>query len=256
MKKLFFISDIHGFYTETIEALEKNGYDENNPNHLLIVLGDIFDRGHQSLDIYKWLSRLTEEKKAIVTNGNHHLFLINFLEHGNSYFNFSHNGLRETVESLSGLSFVEWCSKKEGTLYISDYQEWADMCANTINEKYPQLLGWLKDMPRYFESKNYIGVHAAIDTSVLDWHYPCCIRGNLVDWDALDFDDGSFLGKPNRTGKTIVAGHFDTGSLREIYHLGEQEDFSILKTDDNKVFIDGCTVYSGIVNIFITEDEV
>ena len=65
-KTIFAISDIHSFYKETIESLAKAGYDEGNPNHLLIVCGDIFDRGDSSLEIYEWLKKLTDKKKAIV----------------------------------------------------------------------------------------------------------------------------------------------------------------------------------------------
>ena len=79
-KKMFIISDIHGYYDEMIKALEKAGYNENNDEHKLICLGDIFDRGAQSLAVYEYLKRLSDEDKAIVLSGNHSLFLIQFLQ--------------------------------------------------------------------------------------------------------------------------------------------------------------------------------
>ena len=48
MKKYFVCSDIHGFYKEWMSSLDEVGFDINNNEHILIVLGDIFDRGRES----------------------------------------------------------------------------------------------------------------------------------------------------------------------------------------------------------------
>ena len=50
--KLFVVSDLHGHYKELIKALKKAEFDENNDNHLLISLGDMFDRGQDSVLVY------------------------------------------------------------------------------------------------------------------------------------------------------------------------------------------------------------
>ena len=259
--KLFFVSDIHSHYNKTIEALNNVGYNENNPNHLLIVVGDIFDRFVETVEVYEWLFRLTKENKAIVLSGNHHKFLIDFLEGSVSPWNYMHNGLRDTIADFwhRTLPFESWCMI-EGNCLLTDmtqemYAKWARICRNDINKEYPELLPWLKSMPRYFESKSIIATHGALDLKVPDWHYPHCYRHSLRDWDALDFDDGSFIKCKNTTGKTIVLGHFDTGSLRERYGLGDSDDYSILITDDNKVFIDGCVVLTKKVNVYVVEDE-
>ena len=52
MKKYFVTSDIHGFYNEFIAALDRSGFNIDNPDHILIICGDIFDRGNQPLQIY------------------------------------------------------------------------------------------------------------------------------------------------------------------------------------------------------------
>ena len=59
-KTIFAVSDIHGEYKALLEALEKAGFDENNPNHLLISIGDAFDRGDSSLSVYQYLKRLSD----------------------------------------------------------------------------------------------------------------------------------------------------------------------------------------------------
>mgnify|MGYP002621574662 CR=1 FL=1 len=195
-KTIFFISDMHGFYDETIKALNEAKYDENNTNHLLVCLGDFTDRGSQSVALYEYLYRLTKENKAVILLGNHGLFFIDFLEGSYNPFNYLHNGLRETIADFwhRTAPFESWCML-EGNCEMNqeNYVKWMNICRKDIMEEYPDLLPWLKSLPRYFESKHYIGVHGAIDTKVDDWHYPHCYRYNLRDWDALDFDDGSFF---------------------------------------------------------------
>jgi serine/threonine protein phosphatase 1 len=256
--KLFFVSDIHNGYPFLIEALKKAGFDENNESHLLVCLGDWNDRLSYALATYQYLKHLTDIGRGIVLLGNHGLFLLEFLEGSDRPFNYIHNGLDHTIADFwhRTVPFESWCMlDAKCEINNENYAKWAKICRNDINKEYPELLPWLKSLPRYFESKNYIGVHGAIDTDAQDWHNPNCSRQYLKDWDALDFDDGSFLSKPNTTGKTIVVGHFGTGDLRERYNLGDPNDYSILKTKDNKVFIDGCTVLTKNVNVFVVENE-
>ena len=47
MIKYFCSSDVHSFYTEWMLALASKGFDINNPEHKIIVCGDLFDRGDE-----------------------------------------------------------------------------------------------------------------------------------------------------------------------------------------------------------------
>ena len=58
MKKYFVASDIHNFYTPFIKELNKTGFDLNNEEHLLIICGDLFDRGSESLKLYEFIKSL------------------------------------------------------------------------------------------------------------------------------------------------------------------------------------------------------
>lgn len=42
-KKLFAVADIHGHFTELKKALDASGFENGNPENLLIVCGDLFD---------------------------------------------------------------------------------------------------------------------------------------------------------------------------------------------------------------------
>lgn len=272
-KKMFIFSDPHGFYDETIKCLKESGYDENNDEHLLVCLGDFTDRGSQSLELYEYLYRLTQDGKAIVLPGNHSKFLIEYLDGTtNNPFNYLNNGVDETFASLLGRTrpFESWClidNHIEEPTY-GDFSNWLVQARAEINKQYPELLPWLKSLPRYFETEHYIMAHASIDTQAIDWREPHCIRHTLIDWDALDFDDGSFLGKRmlNTYGKTVVVGHFHTYHLRHKYNYStvtnpasDEADHSILDINDetlgHKIFIDGCTPLTKKVNVLVIEDK-
>lgn len=261
MKKLFIISDQHGFYIETIKALCEAGYNENDPSHLLVCLGDFTDRGPDCLLMYQYLYRLTKENKAIVLAGNHTKFFIDFLEGSVSPFNYLHNGLNETIADFWHRTnpFEFWCMMDEQCdMTQENYAKWTNICKDDINREYPELSPWLKSLPRYYETEKYIFVHASIDTNAEDWHKPHCFKHSLIDWDALDFDDGSFFGKEiKNTDKTIVIGHFGTCDLREMYGLDfDESPNEILTREDGRVIaIDATTVLSRKVNVLVLEDN-
>ena len=264
--KIFACSDIHGHYKEMIDALNKAGFDENKDNHLLIVLGDIFDRGSESLLVYKYLKKLTDKNKAIVLRGNHDTMFIEYLDGTSlSPFNYLHNGTNETFADFLHCTapFESWCLIEMNANIITngDFVNWLGVARKQINTEYPELYDWLIHRPFYYETKNYIFTHGAIDTEVEDWHIPKCTKFGCIGWEALTWDDGSFFGKSiKNTDKTIVIGHFGTEHLRNKYripqarHIGSQ--FDILKRKDGRVIaIDGTTVASKKVNVLVIDDE-
>ena len=270
-KKIFAISDIHGHYSETIQCLARAGWDENNPYHLLIVCGDMFDRGEENVQIFEWLYRLTKENKAIVTRGNHDSMFIDFLDWSNDPFNYCNNGTCTTIDDFLGRtrSFESYCLiDKQCETTIGAFADFAREARAEIKNNYPNLLPWLQSLPWYYETENYIFTHGAIDTQAIDWRKPHCGIYNKVDWDALTWDDGSFLGKRmyNTEGKAVVVGHFHTYHLRYKYDYDTIKDaydinanHSILDINDetlgHKIFIDGCTPATKNVNVLVVNDK-
>ena len=73
MKKLFVVSDIHGHYTELKAALDRAGFDRNDPAHLLICCGDYFDRGSENAQVlwFAWRIPGTGEPGGLPSMGSH-----------------------------------------------------------------------------------------------------------------------------------------------------------------------------------------
>ena len=70
--KYFVVSDIHSFYSELKKALDIAGFNKRNKDHTLIVCGDIFDRGPETVELYKFLTSIPK-KRCILIKGNHEL---------------------------------------------------------------------------------------------------------------------------------------------------------------------------------------
>ena len=66
--KYFVFSDIHGEYISLVDTLSKAGFEPDNPKHILICIGDGFDRGPDSRAIYELFVNCP---RHIYVRGNH-----------------------------------------------------------------------------------------------------------------------------------------------------------------------------------------
>ena len=69
--KYFVTSDIHGFYTPFISALNEAGFDENDDNSKLIICGDLLDRGDEAVAVQDYILRLLRKDMVVLIKGNH-----------------------------------------------------------------------------------------------------------------------------------------------------------------------------------------
>ncbi len=237
MRKLYFvISDIHGHYDEMINALNKSSYNDNNSNHHLIVIGDMFDRGSQSKEVLEYLYNLNLYNKATIILGNHDYFIIEFLDadYNRTKFNIKYNGTGDTISSFLDIKYdVEM-----------DLQEIRDK----IIKKYAYLNDWLKSLPLYYELGNYIFVHGGIDGNNKKWR----------EWQANDFVWARQSELPVIEGKTMVVGHTRVVTIRypgknyEELLTSDPKAFDIL-FDNHKIFIDGFVEISKMINVLKLE---
>lgn len=259
MKKIFVVSDIHGYYLELINALDKAGFDENNDNHLLISLGDMFDRGDESLSVYKYLKELNDKGKAICLKGNHEPMFVEYLKGFTNPFNFTYNGTNTTLDDFlhRTRAFEMFCLENKYEATLDNFHKFIEEARKEINDEFPELLNWLENLPYYFETENFIFTHASIDTEAKNWRKPKCLYHNKKDWEALTWDNGNFLIKDiKNTDKTVIVGHFDTGHLRKKWQVDSKDknDHSILY-QPRKIFIDGCVALTKKINVLVLQDN-
>lgn len=267
--KYFAISDTHAHHSEAIKALAEAGWDENNENHKLIVVGDITDRGSEALKHIEWLKRLTDENKAIVLRGNHDQFILGFFRNRDQSFNWMHNGLNTTIDDLDHRtnSFQMYCLSLDKEMNTYTFGEWQRITAKSIQKEYPWMKEWFENLPDYYETKNYIFTHGIIDWRVEDWHESQmqkynCKQGWLSNHWATPED---FLKFNNHTGKHLVVGHLNASLMRYTLTYGGNDlyDYREYHPDneiyyDEKIdtyFLDTCTVATKRVNVLVIEDE-
>jgi len=218
------------------QSLDKAMYDKNNPKHHLIVLGDLFDRGTETIEVLEYLYELNKEKKATIILGNHDNFLLDFLDNNHSKvsFNIEHNGFGNTIEQLSGLD-----------LEINSYDE----IELSIRIRYPYLKEWLNSFPLYYELGTYIFVHGGIDGGMLDWKSMTSKREFL--WNRE-------INLPRVIDKIVVAGHHRVATIRKktkdykLLFQTSPELFDILY-DEGKILIDRFVEKSKEINVLVLE---
>jgi len=101
--KFDIVGDIHGCLEELFELLQTLGYESNgflfNPpeGRLLVLVGDLVDRGDYSIKTYNFIREMVNSGRAIMCLGNHDEKLMRWAK-GNKVKLL--HGLDKTVESL------------------------------------------------------------------------------------------------------------------------------------------------------------
>lgn len=237
--KLFVVSDIHSFYNEFSRELKLKGFEENNPEHLLICCGDYFDRGYRPYEVMDYLMGL---KNKVLIKGNHETLMKNMLEAGFPMEHDRKNGTYETALILLN--------------YFDDIK--GNTACEILQKLNSRIDPFYNQMVDYFETKNYIFVHGFIPLNKKSATYDENWRNG--DWEGSRWLNGIWCNRNglNKTGKTIVCGHWHCsfghwldGKASE---FGPHADFSPYYTK-GLIAIDGCTAYSGRCNVIVLEDE-
>ncbi len=241
-KKIFAVSDIHGFYTEMLEALTEAGFDRDNPEHLLVAIGDYFDRGTENKKVLQFFERL---QNKVLLRGNHEDMLLSICNTGvfkpNNYL----NGTVQTVSEFFGK-------------YALDPE------TNTVDfsgrtSELERVCEFMNGTENYFETKNFVFTHGWLPTTVRD---DCTViaedwrkasdeawqKARWTKWNEM-YDVCNRLPQ-----KTIVCGHVPSFYAAKFDRNRAADDSSIFY-GDGVTAIDAGTYSSGRVNVFVIEDE-
>ena len=250
--KLFVMSDIHSFYNEMKSALDSKGFDINNPDHHLVLCGDLFDRGPGAREVFEFCKELNEAGRLIYIGGNHETLLFDCIQDihkrqvGNHHIT---NGTIDTITQFTG---------------IGKYDLWGGFIDKEKFALMKEVLDFIADNAVTFaEIGDYIFVHGWI---------PCDpATGKVADnWETGDWDKAEWLNgmamwhKGARIhGKTIVCGHWncswghshlhqDRKEFPQKNRIDWQKSFEPF-IDDGIIAIDACTAYTGFCNCLVLE---
>lgn len=267
--KYFIFSDVHGFYSILKEELNKSGFDENDSNHMLISLGDNFDRGKENYQMFKFLKDMKSKNKIILIKGNHEDLFIKMMSRGYASNVDKHNGTYDTLNEFYHHYFNDYTTDIKDYNFDSTYYE-------LKNDGFFDLIYGMKN---YYETDHYIFTHGFIPVNIDGQYYGginnATYKKNWRNATEQEFQDSRWLngiqmsmqykiGEPN---KKIVVGHFHAsyGNIRKKmkkglpnsiyskYEFFELENFKPY-IDKRVIAIDACTVYTKQINVFVVED--
>ena len=236
--KYFVVSDIHSFATELKTALKLAGFEKTNKDHILIVCGDVFDRGSETVEVYKFLTSIPK-KRLILVKGNHEdLYLELLKKKFPDNYDFSNHTV-DTFCHIAGyspeiLTAKYWYKLEEENPYERIQQAWQEIL-RAVEES--PITSWLKSAQwkNFYELDKYIFVHSFIPLINLDglpswyidnrkFHYFANWRIDATELEWYDarwgcpyqeYLDGHFKHE-EAEGKVLVCGHWVVTDFRQV----------------------------------------
>lgn len=259
--KYFVFSDAHGFYTILKKSLLKAGFDESNDEHMLISIGDNFDRGPENYEMFMFLKEMKQKNKIILIKGNHEDLMLQMLTSRRANYTDITNGTFGTIEQLSVALFGE--GKEDMFFDAFPTLYWG------LKEE--GFLDLIYDMRDYYETSHFVFTHGFIPINKETYSY----KNNWRNSNSGEFKDSRWLNGIQMSiyydikvpNKKIVIGHFHSsyGNVRKDYGLGlSPKEYRMLEfskceyfdiyEDDNVIALDACTVHSKQINILVVDD--
>ena len=261
--RIYVVADVHGFYSELIKALKEKGWFEDNGPKLLVVCGDMMDRGREALKMQAFMMELLEKGQLVFVRGNHEDLMLAMLEDIlDDFAPFAdyrsyhiRNGTLDTAAQLSMFTFPEFIKHHRDFVFKTRQSDF-------VKKLIPASVN-------YFETKNYIFVHGWIPcnreriyglnqyTFKPDWR-----RATDNEWANARWINGMEAGVLSdviEDGKTIVCGHWHTSYGHSKIHkkcteFGPDAIFDPFN-DKGIMAMDTCTAHTGRVNCVVIEDE-
>ena len=255
MTKWFAASDIHGFYSIYMQELLRQGFDVDNPDHKLIICGDLLDRGDETVALFDFVKRMLDRDRLIYVRGNHEDLLFDCVKEikagrtpSSHHF---HNGTIKTI--------CQFCEQNEWIIYDPTWQK------RICNVMQPVVNFIASHTVDYTEIGDYIFVHGWIPTrsNAVDFR-----EANEDDWKRARWENGMAMWNNPRNridGKTIVCGHYHCSwgwsHLRqERKEFPQKNRIDWAKSfepfiDNGICAIDACTAATGLCNVMVFDEE-
>ena len=215
MKRCYYvISDIHGCF-EKFKTLLKSW---DRDNEILVILGDMVDRGPDSKGVIQEIMYLQKQYEVIVVGGNHEDLFLDWVNNQTETSFYYRIGGNKTIDSFFDEPVTQYYT--------------AESIAKRLQKEYKEEIEFLRTLPSYYETEQYIFVHAGVNLQYADWKYSS----------ENEFKNSGkrFLRERNETGKIIVFGHTKT---RDIHPDGKDNVW--ISPCETKIGIDGGCVSGG-----------
>lgn len=260
MKTYFVVSDVHGFYTPLLDELNKKGFDINNKEHILLLCGDLFDRGRECKQLLKFIKDIPKDRRILIRGNHEYLFIDLLYKDIPDYYDHT-NGTVQTFNDLTDNKYLNWCDL-------------------ILNHKLHDIKKWFlsNEWINYYETDKYIFTHAFIPLEIspeskIKHMYNMCVnylsyKENWRESTPSEFENATW-GCPwelaqhglNKTGKTIVCGHWHTSDFfNNLTNQEKKYDYHkenpIFISEEYKIIgIDACTAATNKVNVLVLKED-
>lgn len=192
-RRIIAVSDIHGnlpFFEHLLRKIEFS------PRDILVLLGDILEKGPQSLELARYVLELQKTHTIYPVCGNCDGYVLRFLENGAWDQGFFSWFLPQHPESI-----LRQMAREGG------FEQWEDLprLRDNLRKAYPEIWRWLQAMPTILEGEHLVFVHGGVPSLE---HME-----DLDRWKCMKNDD--FLGQGHRFDRWVVVGHWPTTLYRE-----------------------------------------
>ena len=258
--KLFIFSDVHGYYDELMLALNNAGFDKDNPEHIIVSLGDLLDRGPKPLQCLRFVNSFPADRRILI-RGNHEDLMEEAIARREFRSHDWHNGTVQTAYDLSGY----------GDTIFSEFDVFDVMRKHTEYNEY------IKSTVDYYEDDKHIFVHGWIPCKSNDpnmYHargirYTFDENWRNGDWKRARWINGMDAWRQGVRvdGETIYCGHFHTSwGHSKLHKLGPEWDNPYSTNpehrkahfepfyDEGICAVDACTAYSHTINVVVVEE--
>lgn len=215
-RRIAVISDIHGNLPFLEGLLGKIGFCTND---ILILLGDLLEKGAQSLELARYVMDLQKKYTVHCVCGNCDGYVLRFLESGAWDQRFFSWFLPQHPESI-----LRQMAREGG------FEQWEDFprLRADLRRTYPEVWAWLREMPTILEGEHFVFVHGGVPSLT---HME-----DLDGWKCMKNDD--FLGQGRSFPKWVIVGHWPV----TLYDPSIPSSAPLFTWDRRIISIDGACV--------------
>lgn len=241
-QRILVTSDVHGHLGHLAELLRRAEYGGDD---ILVIVGDLIDKGPESLATLRYCRELAQEGDVYISLGN--------VDAGR---------LRRLADSGEGaglrfLKLVRWLWEEWGCGLVLDMlaelgipvskltEENAEEYRGLLCRHFAGEIAFLQGLPVILEMGKYIFVHGGIPTDELE---------SLADCDGMEFlKNNAFMEKGYRFSRCVVVGHWPACLYNREYETAEP----VFNRAQNIISMDGgCGLKrGGQLNMLILPDR-
>lgn len=222
-KKYFVVTDLHNHFKIFNQRLINSGFNKNNPNHFLIILGDAFDKGPEANEMYNYL--LSIEGKLTYIKGNHEEVLLKAIKEKKINDYLIEHSVFDTIYQLSGLSLKEALNNFKKACEKVEEKGFVDFLKRKLIDYY--------ELDDFFFAHGYLAKDGNYDKA----RWLCGYK--------------YFREENEKINKISIFGHMRHDIYKEVDDY--EPIFLINKNNDKAICLDAYTAISKMMNILIIE---